>query len=466
MTFRNPARIILTMAMLAPLAAGCGRPTAPESWPPIIDPLVFGDTFGSKVIWQAFGGSKLDAIAIDSTTSYTGAASIKVTVPGPGDPSGTYAGGAFTTARYRDLTQYNALSFWVKASRAVTLDAAGLGNDNTGTSRYTAQRASIPMTTAWTQVLVPIPNAARLTAEGGLFFFAEGPQGGQGLTMWIDNVQFVKTATITNPRPALTSQTINTVVGTSASLSGATKTVFAVNGLDQTVTHMPGYFDFTSTNPAVAAISNGVLRVLGSGSTTLTATLGSIPATGSITVSATPPPATPAPNPTVPGSDVISLFSGAYTNVPVDTWNATWSQPYATVSDASIAGNPVKLYTNLVYAGIECTTHPIDATAMTAFHMDVFVPTGVQIKVKLVDFGTNGVYGPTGTGNDDSQSELTFTTTSEPIGITLGAWVPLDIPLSNFTGLTHRAHIGQIILSGDVASGTRTVYVDNVYFHK
>ena len=160
---------------------------------------------------------------------------------------------------------------------------------------------------------------------------------------------------------------------------------------------------------------------------------------------------------------MISLFSGAYTNAPVDTWNATWSQAYATETDMAVAGNPVTLYTNLTYAGVEFTTHPIDATTMTAFHMDVFVPTGSTIKVKLVDFGANGVYGPTGAGNDDTSSELTFTS---PSGLTVGSWYPLEIPLATFTTLAHREHLAQLIISGDVASNTRTVYVDNVYFHK
>ncbi len=462
MTLRNPVRTLLLLAVLVPAVSGCARKTPTELWPPITDPVVFGDTFGSKVIFQAFGGSKLDALATDSTTSYTGRASLKITVPGPGDASGTYAGGAFTTTRSRDLEGYNAISFWVKASRAAALDAAGLGNDNTGTSRFTAQRAAIAMTTTWTQVLIPIPDATRLAAEGGLFFFAEGPQSGAGLTVWIDDVHFVKTAVVTNPRPALTPQTIGTVVGANVNLASATRTTFAVSGLDQTVTHMPGYFDFTSTNPAMVAINNGVIHVLAGGTDTLTARLGAIAATGRIVLNAIAPPTVAAPAPTLAAANVISLFSDSYTNVPVDTWNATWSQAYATLADLSVAGNPVKLYTNLVYAGVECTTHPVDASTMTTFHMDVFVPSGATIKVKLVDFGANGIYA----GGDDTQSELTFTTTSSPAGLALGTWYPLEIPLASFAGLTNHAHIAQLIISGDTATNTRIVYVDNVYFHK
>jgi hypothetical protein len=152
---------------------------------------------------------------------------------------------------------------------------------------------------------------------------------------------------------------------------------------------------------------------------------------------------------------VISLFSGAYTNVPVDTWSASWD--IADVADVQIAGNAAKKYTNLVYAGIEFTgAHVVDATAMTHFHIDTWAATGTSFKVKLVDFGANGIFG----GGDDREQELTFTSASTP-AFSTGAWSALEIPLSSFTNLTTRGHVAQLILAGDPG----TVYVDNVYFH-
>ena len=62
-------------------------------------------------------------------------------------------------------------------------------------------------------------------------------------------------------------------------------------------------------------------------------------------------PTAPAPAPTFAAADVISLFSNAYTNVPVTTWSAGWDE--ADVEDIQIAGNDVKKYTNLVFVGIE-----------------------------------------------------------------------------------------------------------------
>jgi hypothetical protein len=121
----------------------------------------------------------------------------------------------------------------------------------------------------------------------------------------------------------------------------------------------------------------------------------------------------------------------------------------------------MKLYTSLSYAGIEFTSQTVDATAMTHFHMDIWIPGGTIFKVKLVDFGADGVYSPPATGGDDKESELSFTPTSTP-PLAVGTWVGLEVPLADFTTLTTRAHLAQIVISGNSGS----VYVDNIYFHR
>ncbi|MFO8145142.1 MAG: hypothetical protein R6T89_05390 [Candidatus Syntrophosphaera sp.] len=174
----------------------------------------------------------------------------------------------------------------------------------------------------------------------------------------------------------------------------------------------------------------------------------------------TPPtePTVAAPTPTEDPSDVISLFSNAYTNVTVDTWSASWDM--ADVADVQIEGNDTKLYTNLTFAGIEFTSQPIDASAMTHFHMDIWTPDPTALpavfKIKLVDFGADGAYG----GGDDTEHELTFDASSTP-PLVSESWIGFDIPLSNFINLTTTGHLAQMIISGD----PNTVYVDNVYFY-
>ena len=373
--------------------------------------------------------------------------------------SGSYAGGAITVVginRRRNLSGYNAISFWARASRAVALDVAGFGNDNTGTSKYTAQRAGIALTTDWQQFWIPIPDAARRTAEGGMFFVSEGPKNGAAFSFWIDDIEFVNLATISNKVPALTTVTLNGIAGTALGLDGYTKTVFTVTGLPVTVTPSPAYFDYITSDSSVALPVAGGVQVVGGGTATITAKLNGISATGAVTLNATLPPLTAAPTPTLPASGVISMFSDAYPNVTVDTWSANWNQPAGVVrvDDISIAGNTTKRYMNLSYAGIDFSAHPIDATAMSAFHLDVWAPTGATFLVKLVEYTSSGAL--------SSQSELTFNATSTP-AFTSGAWMPLEIPLADFTALTSRSHLSQLVIS---SPDVKIVYVHNVYFHQ
>ncbi len=161
---------------------------------------------------------------------------------------------------------------------------------------------------------------------------------------------------------------------------------------------------------------------------------------------------TVAPTPTLPAANVISMFSDAYTNVPVNTWRTNWSQ--ANLEDIAINGNAIKKYTALDFVGIEATTSPINATGMTHFHTDVWSSDFTTFKVKLVDFGANGTFG----GGDDKEHEIIYTSPAQ------NTWISLDIPLSSFTGLTTRAHIAQLIYAGAPTANT-TVHIDNVYFH-
>lgn len=459
MTLRN-AVLAIGIAPAALFLGACERGTeglmpAPGN----TDPIVFDDTFGASVDFQAFLGSKLDAVTIDASEWYSGTASLKVTVPGPGATDGTFAGGAFTTSPARDLSGYNALTFWAKASMDATLDVAGLGNDNTGASRYEAKRNGIPLTTSWTRHVIPIPLPERLSSERGLFFFAEGYEQDMGYTIWLDDVRFENVPGISNPRPSMPTQTLVSFVGANVTVEGA-RTIFDVGGSDQTIFHQAGYFDFSSSDESVLLVNGEDLDVVGPGSAILTASLGEVGADGDVTVNAANAPTEAAPTPTIAAADVISLFSNAYSDVTVDTWLTDWSQPSGRVGvlDFKVAGDDVKVYTNLDFAGIEFTSQTLDVSAMTYFHMDIWVSAGTTVfKVKLVDFGADGAYG----GGDDREHEITINTLSSP-PIATEIWFGLEIPMTAFTGLTTRGHLAQLI----IASQEKTVFIDNVYFHK
>jgi hypothetical protein len=163
-------------------------------------------------------------------------------------------------------------------------------------------------------------------------------------------------------------------------------------------------------------------------------------------------PTVPAPSPTKPAADVISLFSNAYTNVLVDTWRTSWSS--ATLTDMQINSNDVKKYSGLDFVGVEMTTNRINATSMDMFEFDVWTPNSTTLKYKLVDFGADGAFG----GGDDKEHELS-------VNPTLNGWNHIEVPLANFTGLTTRANIAQLIFAS-LPAGTSVVYIDNVLFSK
>lgn len=453
-TLRSPrhplaaARRLLTAGVLAAAATACTRDTAGLDPAPFEnDPLVFSGGFARNTDFQAFSGSDTEALSIDAATRRNDRSTLRVVVP----DAGSYAGGAFVGTVPRDLTEYDALTFWARASREATLDVVGLGNDNTGTSQYTAEAGPLTIGTTWQKYVIPIPLAAKLTEEKGLFHFADGADEGVGYTLWFDDVRFEQVGT-SRPRAELPSFTAIEEVGTVRRIAGF-RVTYDVGGRDETVTAGPGYFTLTSSDPAVAVIrEDGAISTVGAGTAMISATLGETPVAGAVTLRAFTPPTTAAPAPTQEAADVISLFSGAYQNVPVSTWSASYDQ--ADVTDLTIAGDPVKKYSGLGFAAVEFTQPTIDASAMTMLHLDAYVIDDGAFRVKLVDFGADGAYG----GGDDSEHEVTITGATSP-AVTVGAWSSLDIPLSAFPGLTARAHLAQLILSGS----SSTVYVDNVY---
>lgn len=434
---------------------GCGDEDIIGPAPFPTDHVVFQDEFGNAVTFEAFLGSKLDAVQLGSAD---GSPVLVVTVPDSGDASGSYAGGAFTTSIARDLSSYNALTFYAKASREVILNVAGLGNDNTGNSIYTAEANNLPLTTSWKKFTIPIPLSEKLIAERGLFYFAEGPENGVGCTIWFDNVIFENLNTITEISPVITTQTIDTEVGKTLNLGNGLVTS-DVDGISIIVSAMPAYFTYTSTNSAIVSVGiDDIITAAGVGTADLTAKLGNISASGTITVNVSGSlavPTTPAPAPTVDPSDVVSLYSDSYTDVNINLWSTDWD--ITQLEDITIGADNVKKYYELTYAGIEFNDPTIDISTMTRFHIDIWTPNATDapatFKIKLVDFGANNVFG----GGDDSEHELTFDHTM----LSSESWVSLDVPLATFANLTGKGHLAQMIISGTLT----TVYIDNIYFY-
>lgn len=430
---------------------------------------IFIDGFSVGLDYFPFAGSKLDAFSVDGEVKYKGEASMRFDVPNFGDPEGAYAGATFPDASGRDLTDFDALTFWAKASQAATINDIGFGVDF-GEDKYRVSKQNMRISTNWVKYIIPLPDPYKLTLEKGMFWYAEGPENGDGYSFWIDELKFEKLGTIAQPRPAIfngVDVVKQSFLGTNILLDGLTQTFNLGSGINQTVVAAPSYFTFSSTNVDVARVSElGVVSIVGIGTAKITALLGGVEAEGSLSVE-TIGEFSLAPTPTFDPSQVISIFSDAYVNVPVDFYNGFYAPFQTTTSnDFEINGDNILNYENYNFVGIEFNNNvpTIDATEMTILHLDIFIPNSFDpastIKINLRDFGSDKEFD----GGDDSIVSTLISTSSTP-SLVSGEWFSVELDI---TSLANRNNLGQIVFDALDSFSPRpsSFYVDNIYLRK
>lgn len=409
-------------------------------------------------------GSKFTAWSVDDNVSYRGSASMRFDVPNANDPQGNYAGGILRVdGAGRDLTGYDALTFWAKASQGVTVGEFGFGEDFYP-NKYITTIKNVSLGTAWAKYIIPIPDASKLLQERGMFRYSAGTQdtNGFGYTFWIDDLKFERLGTIAHGQASIMNGINvqeNTFVGVNSTVNNVKITFNMPNGLNQAVAVSPSNLQYVSSNPNVASVDeSGLVTSLAAGTTVITATFKGLAAVGSLTINCAGT-FVHAPTPTQNQANVISIFSDTYTNVPVNYYNGYWQPWQTTVSnDFSVQGDHILNYTIFNFVGIEFSSPTVNATSKTHIHLDAFFPgpiaPGRQLRVIVVDFGADGAFG----GGDDTRHSTTFTA---PFLISQ-SWRSIDIPFSAMPGLLSRSHLAQIILEGGDNS---VLYVDNVYFY-
>jgi hypothetical protein len=418
--------------------------------------VVFGDDYLAGVTFAPYGGST-NALTLNTTEHHSGTTSLAIAAI-----TGGYTGGVLTAATNQNLSGYNALTFWLKASKAATLNVSGLGDTATGT---TVEMLQLPVTnTAWTKYTLPLPKPSVLGATKGLFSFAEGPEDGV-YTLYVDDIQYETLPSVGTPAAAN--------IGWPAATAVAVGATFAFNHAPNAITwNAPvttnggnltnvgfRYFNLVSSVPGVATVDgDGIVTGAGAGSTNISATFNGLAVPGVAIINVTAPLAVPTTiptAPTAPAGNVTAMFSSTYTTLaPVDSWSTDWSGCCNDYTDSFlISGHAVKKYVLRHFTGIQFITPPIDATARNFFHLDVWTPNATELQVRLV----NNV------GAGQTESTVTYNATSTP-ALTTGAWIPLDIPMTAFTGLSGRAALGQMLLLVP-GSTNATFYFDNIYFH-
>lgn len=458
-------KISSVLAICLLIATSCERDLSNDVRPATFSATaeVFIDGFSGGLEYLPFGGSKLDAFTVDDQTFYDGTAAMRFDVPNVGDPAGAFAGAIFPDYGSRDLSGFDALTFWAKATKAATINEIGFGQDF-GENKFQVSANNLRITTGWTKYTIPIPDPSVLTKEDGMFWYSEGPENGDGYTFWVDELKFEKLGTLGQPRSGMYNSqdvTERAFIGSRLTVTGLTQTFNLVNGNDQTVAAAPSYYSFQSSDPSVATVSNlGVVSVIGTGTTKITAQLAGVKAKGSLTVQSLGE-FTAAPRPIQAPENVISIFSDAYNNIPVDFYNGFFA-PFQTTlggADITINGDNVIQYTQLNFVATEFKNPTVNASNMTHFHVDIQIQENVDpgdfIAVELGDFGPDGAFG----GENDSSGRITFSDNQ----LRSGEWISLDIPLSDF-GLANRANLAQVFFISDATIST--ILVDNMYFYK
>ncbi|MEO1011037.1 MAG: carbohydrate-binding protein [Bacteroidota bacterium] len=419
------------------------------------DPVGLTDEFFES--FDPEEGYDTDAFDTTSDEAYEGSASIRIDVPSADNPNGFQVGGIFRDrGDGRNLTQFDALTFWLKGSTTATVAEFGFGTDFDTTDPFAVKLTNVRLTTNWEKVIIPIPDPSKLTQERGLFSFIAGSlsTGGAGYTFWIDELRFEKLGTIGQPRPSIlggNNSQFPSIVGQTLNIAPLRQTFNLGSGRNQTVQLAPSYFDFMTSNPSVAVVNDlGQLTVVGLGSAEITAAITGVLAEGGVLVESSET------------AQIISLFSDLFTDVPVDNFNGFFvgSTTQGGAFDENdnpfldVDGNHIIRYTNLNFVSINFFSEEnrINASEMTNLSLQIRVDEAVDpddfIRLELNNF-LNG---------QETGSSFTIPSTE----LMAGEWVTFDIPLSDFQGLTDRSGLGLLFF---VTDGTiANISVDNIFF--
>jgi len=149
--------------------------------------------------------------------------------------------------------------------------------------------------------------------------------------------------------------------------------------------------------------------------------------------------------PTRNAGDVISIFSGAYTNVSGSNFNPNWQQSGFATANAAFdpgAGNLVLAYPNFNYQGVQFGSAQ-NISGMEFLHVDIYVDGTFNPNVFVISSGVEIAHPITNTG--------------------AGTWISADIPIAGITADPSNA----IQFKFDGGNGsTDGIYVDNLYFWK
>ncbi len=469
MNILNKKTILISLlSVILILEIGCERKLSDDAVLPSFSKTgdIFTDNFiglGSN-FYLPFADAKPDVFSVDMKEGYNSTSSVRIDVPNITDPTGTYAGAIFRIdGAGRNLTGFDALTFYVKGSSGAKLNDVGYGIDYLG-DKYRATIQNVNVGTNWTKVIIPIPDPSKLVNERGVFWFAAVPQAtsGLGYTLWFDEIKFEKLGTVGKPTSSILngqSSSVKAFIGSTINITGLSHVFNLVNGQDVSVISTSAYYKFTSSNPTVATINdNGVVTALAIGTAEITASINGVAVKGKLTIECIGDLAG-SPIPTRPQADVKSIFSDAYTNATESNFIPNFGGSTTVTEILTTSTGKVAQYSNNNYTGIMFTGNPVDGSILGFLHIDAYVENAATtIGIQVRDIGSNKtIETDVNTGNPMGDDKDLRTNLS---GFQTGVWKSFDIPL-NGAILNQKGNLGAIIITG----GPNFI-LDNIYFYK
>jgi hypothetical protein len=461
MKFMNPKTTLL-LGLVFMLITSCERGLSDDAQLATFDtnPDVFIDGFVGGLEYQPFGDSFQEAFSVDTDVKYLGSSSMRFDIPAFGIG---YGGANFPVSSPRNISGYDALTFWAKSLTPGDINEIGFGINGDNNNKYQVTRNNMPITTQWRKYIIPIPDATPLTAETGLFWYAEGARSATDNvvnTFWIDELRYEKLGNIAQPRPSIFNGTENSTTtfnGSRIATTGLTQTLNVGSGEDVTTNVAASYFTFNSSDTSVATVdSKGLITIISQGSAIITGALNGVDSQGSLTINSLGDfPKSPVP--TRDSNNVLSIFSDAYINATESNFNPGFGGSTTQSSLTTTNGDNLQSYTSNNFTGILFNS-TINASTFTMFHVDVFtLIDGSSVGFQIRDVGANQMIESDGGGNpivDDR--DLRFNASR----LRAGEWTSFDIPLTGNIR-NQKNNLGAIILVGGP-----DFILDNIYFYK
>ncbi len=470
--FKSQLSFVLA-GLLSVVVVSCERGFSDEialaTYPDI--PEVFTDTPVSLtdqffVSFDPADGANVNGFNTDIKEAYLGTTSIRLDIPSSKDPQGNFMGGIFLDRnKGRNLTNYDALTFWAKASTTATVGLFGFGTDFEGDT-YAAGLSNTLLTTYWRKYTIPIPDASKLVQEKGMFSFSAGTSDtdGLGYTIWLDEIRFEKLGIVAQPLTSIfggedTTQT--TYIGAIVKTTGITQTVTLGDGSVVTTAIAAGYLDFKTSDPFVAQVNEqGEITVVGAGTAVITASLNGVDAVGSLIINSEGRfDLAKAPLPTHAAADVISIFSDAYPDAVVSNFTPGSGGSTTETTTISNGRDNFLSYKNNNYTGIEFPATPIDASSKTHMHVDIYVEEAgtSSVEFQIRDIGENGEINTDVNSGNPTVDDKDYRFTAN--GLAVGEWKSFEIPLAGDLA-NQKNNLGSIVVVGGP-----DFILDNIYFY-